>query len=71
MRALSLTRGTIAETPYNAEDMALDAALKAADDPYATRRALYVWTSDPYAAQLAEDEDYSHVEEDAEREGAL
>lgn len=71
MRAHSITRGTIAETPYSAEDMALDAALKAADDPYATRRALYVWTSDPYAAQLAEDEDYSRTDEDAEKEGAL
>jgi len=70
MRHPSLTRGTIAETPYSAEDCELDAALKLQDDPYATRRALYVWTSDPYAAQLAEDEDYSHVDEDAEKEGA-
>ena len=38
MRAYSLTRGTIAETPYSAEDMALDAALKLQDDPYAMRR---------------------------------
>lgn len=71
MRALSLTRGTIAETPYSAEDMALDAALKASDDPYAQRRALYVWTSDPYAAQLADDEDYSRADEDTEKEGRL
>ncbi len=70
MRA-SITRGTVAEQPYSAEDMALDVALKLQDDPYAQRRCLYLWTSDPYAAQLAEDEDYSGANEDAEREGAL
>lgn len=66
MSRLGFTAAEMAEC-----DAALDAALKLSDDPYAPRSTDAEWVSDPYAAELADAEDYAGAHRAAELEGAL